>query len=123
MMRTITVTQPHLTNSSLSMIEEGAPEGTFSFTGLFKRSAQLHQGHHQLTFTTLGLLARTVRAEAADGSTVGEFHQSGLLGKGDAEVNNCRHYRLKTSGVRTRRYHWLAADGTEAMCLKLGGLL
>ena len=22
-----------------------------------------------------------------------------------------------------RRYHWVAADGTEAMCLKLGGFL
>ena len=75
-----------------------------------------------MTFTTVGLFGRTVRADAADGSPVGEFRQDGLLGRGGAEING-RHYRLKVSGVLARRYYWVAADGTEAMCLKLGGLL
>lgn len=122
MMRTITVTQPALIDSSLRLTEEGTPEGTFWFTGLSRRSAQLNHGHQQLTFTTLGLLGRTVRACAADGSTVGEFRRTGLLGNGDAEVNS-RHYRLKISGVLARRFYWVDADGAEAMCLKLGGLL
>ncbi len=122
MMRTITVTQPALLGSSLNLIEVGRPEGTFSCSGIFKRSAQLDQGHQQLTFTTLGLLGRTVRADTADGSTVGEFHQTGLLGKGDAEVNG-RHYRLETKGILARRFYWVDAEGAEAMRLKLGGLL
>jgi hypothetical protein len=122
MMRTITVTQPGLIDSSLRLVEKGTPEGTLSFSGLLKRSAQLNLGHQRLTFTTLGLLGRTVRAEAADGSTVGDFRQTGLLGRGDAEVSG-RRYRLKISGVLARRFSWVDASGTEAMCLKLGGLL
>ncbi|RYB88533.1 hypothetical protein EUA06_20575 [Nocardioides glacieisoli] len=122
MTRTITVSQPGLVDSSLSLSEAGAPDGTFAFRGLLKRSAQLDLTHQRLTFTTLGLLGRTVRAAAADGSTVGEFQQTGILGRGDAEVNG-RRYRLKVSGVLWRRYQWVAADGTEAMWLKLGGFL
>ena len=122
MKRTITVIQPALTNSSLKLIEAGTPEGRFSFSGLLKRSARLDLGQQRLTFTTLGLLGRTVRADAADGSTVGEFHQTGLLGRGDAEVSG-RHYRLKISGVLVRRFSWVDADDIETMCLKLGGML
>lgn len=122
MMRTITVTQPVLIGSTLSLIEDGMPEGVFSFTGLFKRLAHLNDGHQRLTFTTLGVLGRTVRVDAADGTTVGEFHQTGILGRGDAKVNG-RHYRLKVSGVLARRFRWVDSGGTEAMCLKLGGLV
>ncbi|HXH81185.1 hypothetical protein [Nocardioides sp.] len=122
MMRTIAVTQPALIDSSLSLLEEGTPDGTFSFRGLLKRSAQLDLGHQRLTFTTLGLLGRSVRAEAVDGSGVGEFRQTGITGRVDAEVNG-RRYRLKVIGVLARRYCWIDTDGTAAVCLKLGGLV
>ncbi|MCX6396497.1 MAG: hypothetical protein NTV23_08430 [Propionibacteriales bacterium] len=122
MARTITVTQRALTDSTLTLTEAGAPDGTFSFRGLLKRSAELNLGHQQMTFTTQGLLGRSVRADDADGRTVGEFHQTGVLGRGDAEVDGHR-YRLKVSGVFSPSFHWVAVDGTEAMCLKLGGLL
>ena len=122
MKRTITVIQPALTNSSLKLIEAGTPEGRFSFSGLLKRSARLDLGHQRLTYTTLGLLGRAVRADAADGRTVGEFRQTGIMGRGDAEISG-RHYRLKISGVLARRFSWVDADDTETMCLKLGGML
>lgn len=123
MTRTITVTQPGLIDSSLSLREADTTlDGTIAFRGLLKRRAQLELGRQQLTFTTLGPLGRTVRADSASGSTIGEFHQTGILGRGTAEVNG-RHYRLKASGVLARRYHWIAADGTEVMTFKLGGFL
>jgi hypothetical protein len=122
MKRTITVTQPALMNSSLSLTEAGSPEGRFSFNGFLKRAAELHLGPQQLTFTTQGLLGRTVGAVATNGSTIGEFRQTGFLGRGAAEVNG-RRYRLKISGVLARRFTWINADGTQAMSLKLGGFV
>ena len=122
MSRTVTVTQPALFGSALSLSEVGTPEGRFSFDGPLKRSAQLALGHQQLTFTTLGMLGRTVRVDAAGGHSVGEFRQTGLFGRGVAEVNG-RSYRLKVSGVFARRLHWVDAGGTEAVCLKFGGVL
>ena len=115
------MTQPALTSSSLKLAEVGAADGSFSFSGLLKRSAQLDLGHHCLTFTTAGLLGRTVRAEA-DGRAVGEFRRSGLLGKGEAEVDG-RRYRLEVGGVLVRRYHWVDSEGIGVMSLKLGGVL
>lgn len=122
MTRTITVTQLGVIDSSLSLSETGKPDGKIAFSGLLKRSAKLEIEHQRLTFTTLGFLGRKVRADAANGNLVGEFQQTGILGRGDAAVNG-RRYRLGVSGVLARRYHWVATDGTEVMCFKVGGLL
>ncbi|WP_104106216.1 hypothetical protein [Nocardioides sp. 616] len=122
MRRTITVTQPSLVDSSLRLVDEGGFEGTITFHGVLTRSAQLNLGPDRLTFTTSGLLGRTLLAETAGGSAVGEFRETGLMGRGDAEVGG-RRYRLRISGVWARQFSWEDVDGSQAMSLKLGGLL
>ncbi|CAB4701275.1 MAG: hypothetical protein F2667_05050 [Actinobacteria bacterium] len=121
-MRTITVTQPALINSSLILSEAAGTEGKVAFAGLLKRSAHLDLGNQRIDFTTLGLLGRAVRARAADGTTIGEFHQTGILGRGYAAIDG-RRYRLRISGVLSRRFSWVDAHGTEAVRLTLGGVL
>lgn len=120
-MRTITVSQPGLTRSALDLTEAGASGGRFEFHGLLKRSVRFDLGDWELTFTTTGLLGHTIRIEDAEG-VLGEFRQSGILGKGEAVVDG-RRYRLKRRGVLSHRFAWLDGDDTEAVRVKLGGFL
>lgn len=120
-MRTITVTQPQLGKSALTLTEAGAEIGSYRPDGLFKRSASLVQPGQVTNLIPQGLLGRKVLA-VSNGATLAQFNQTGLLGRGNAQVRGVT-YRLKTIGVFNPQYVWVAPDGTEAIKFKLKSLL